>query len=148
MTPIDLDPQREPAALVDAIWEARRQDRKDLAGDVAELLAHQDPTVRSEAVSLLGAKWEQSWYLPQFSDLLANDPDTGVRSRAALAIGSLSTAFTRARDLQQLKEIVLDQQDDEDVRSAAYEALLRLQGRGREAPLARLPDDLSWVRQL
>ena len=49
---IDLSPDRDPAELIDALYAARRAERKDLRPQVEQLTQHSSPTVREEAAAL------------------------------------------------------------------------------------------------
>lgn len=149
---IDLSPWRTPSELIDAIWAVRRLGRKDLETEVLKLLDHEDPTVREEAISLLFVKWQAVSRRDRLMDALCSDPDFGVRSRAAGALALTSNSSTRRRDCRILCSIVLNREDDPDVRKACYEALHRLAR--REAVM--LQDDvdidedidLGWVAAL
>jgi HEAT repeat protein len=120
---IDLSPWRAPAELVNAIWAARREERRDLQPAIVQLLDHDDPTVREEAVSLLFVKWADRSLRQRLISLMRSDPDFGVRARAAGALGLTSDDRSRRHDCEVLRQIVLDREDDPVVRKACYEAL-------------------------
>jgi len=149
---IDLSPWRDPADLIDAIWQSRRADRRDLLPDLVRLLEHENANVREEVVSLLFVKWKEQTLRARLLQLLQSDSDFGVRSRAAGALALSSTEDTRTADVDALRTIVLDRQDDPIVRKAAYEALYRVMN---DKPLTLDDDididedvDLGWVGQL
>jgi len=149
---IDLSPWRVPADLIDAIWTARRADRRDLQPEIVGLLRHEDPNVREEAISLLFVKWADTSQRELLVNLVHSDPDFGVRARAAGAFAVVSNESTRQRDCEVLRAIVLDRGDDPTVRKASYEAIHHIL---RGAPLSLDDDidldedvDLDWLKQI
>lgn len=122
---IDLSPWRAPDELVDAIWEARRNDRRDLLIQILRLLSHPSPTVREEAASLLFLKWRDRTNRQRLITMATSDGDPGVRARAA-GIISLTATQNIAGELDILRDIVLNRQEDDVVRKIAYEGLVRL----------------------
>lgn len=120
---IDLSPGNRPEDLIDAIWAVRRGNHRDLRPEVVRLLSHYDPFVRQEALSLLFAKWKDVSLRDRLIHILQNDPDAGVRSRAASALPCVSTPGTRREDKQLLREILLNPAEDDLVRRACYESL-------------------------
>jgi HEAT repeat protein len=138
--------------LVNAIWQVRRENRRDLRSDVARLLEHEDPIVREEAISLLFVRWEEKGLRSQLMGLIRFDPDFGVRSRAAGALALLSNQATRREDIRVLSAVVLNREEDQEVRRACYEALYRVTNR-RGVALSDETNldediDLTWVREL
>jgi HEAT repeat protein len=149
---LDLSPSRRPADLVDAIWEARRTNRRDLCAQVVGLLNHESPTVREEALSLLFEKWKEEMLRERLLELLRLDADFGVRARAANALAALSSETTRRADLEMLSRLILNRREDAIVRKSAYEALHRL-AYGKVFLLDDDTDldedcDLDWVRAI
>lgn len=149
---IDLSPGRSPADLIDAIWATRRADRRDLLPSLIELLGHKEPTVREEAVSLVFVKWKEASERKLLENIIRDDSDEGVRARALGALAIMSEPATRSRDIETLRALVLDRQEAEQVRKAAYEALALLI-RHRPSPIDDSTDidedlDLEWVRSL
>lgn len=152
MSNVDLSPWRSAGELVDAIWAARRAARRDLQPDVVRLLDHEDPTVREEALSLLFVKWADLSERERLVQLTRSDPDPGVRSRAAGALGITSSQRSRSADIAVLRGVLLDRGEEDLVRRACYEALCHI-AQGRPQPLRDSVDldedlDLTWVRDL
>jgi HEAT repeat protein len=146
---IDLSPWRDAPDLIDAIWEARRAGRRDLKPAIAELLEHEDSTVREEALSLLFVKWRDSTLSDKLLQMIESDPDFGVRARAAGALVQLDDNDSRQLAKSILSGIVLDREDDPIVRKAAYEALHEIV-KGRAVVVADDIDldqevDMTWV---
>jgi HEAT repeat protein len=126
----DLSKWRDPADLIDALFEARRGDRKDLTNEVAELLEHEESTVRQEALSLLCGKWRMQAFRPKALDMFQHDEDWGVRSQAALALASVSTPETRRVDASLLAATAVDKEGVSPyVRRACVDALTFMAGR-------------------
>lgn len=151
MSDIDLTRWRTSSDLVNAIWEVRRANRRDLKGEVAQLLEHDSPIVREEAISLLFVRWAERELRPQLVELIRSDPDPGVRSRAAGALAILSDEATRNEDGDVLRAIVLNRREESSVRQASYEALYRITF-GTSTTLKDDVDldndvDLRWVRE-
>ena|SRR5688572_22475353 len=140
----------DDSQMIDAIWEARRQNRTDLAGRVVSLLEHSSPMVREEALNLLAVKWRKPEAVQYARHLIHNDPDFGVRSAAAWAIGMLSDPSPDSISI--LRTIILDARENVYVREAAYQGLCRLLG--KSVPALSDPAeagrilDLAWVQNL
>ncbi len=120
---VNLHPDQEPAALIDALYAARRQDRVDLVKEVEALLVHNEPRVRAEAASLLFTKWRMNNLRARALDLLRLDPDGGVRARAAIGFASLISNANRNSDIGILRDVVVNDGEDMEVRRACFEAL-------------------------
>jgi len=119
---------------------------------VANLLDHEDPVVREEALSLLLVKWKQHDYRPKAVAAIREDVDFGVRATAAYGIVSVSTAKSRQEDTRLLLFLLSDEDEELGVRQAAYESLLIMFGR-RDFPSGKgmnLQSDVDWewVRSL
>lgn len=135
---IDLYPDREPEELIDALFEARRSNRIDLAPQVGRLLAHDAPMVREEAISLLATKWALTEWRTDILELLKSDPDFGVRSRAASGLANLSSSSTRHEDLAVLVGVVRNVREETVVRQSCLESIAALTGQ-------KGPDDTGSI---
>lgn len=149
---IEFSLYREPADLVDAIWAARRAERRDLVPAILGLLEHDVPAVREEVISLVFAKWRESSERPVLEKTIRCDADAGVRARAIGALATMSEPSTRASDIATLRDLVLSGHEEEQVRKAAYEGLALLV-RNDPSPIDDATDldedlDLDWVRSL
>ena len=138
---------RDPGEAIDELWRLRRSADGKRWQIAAAFLGHRNPTVRSEAVSLLG-HWTAFEAVPLLVKMLENDPDVGVRERCALALGFVGEATRSLPEMAALRRIVLDKREPQSLREASYQALLFMHGRDEEAPLASLPQNLSWVESL
>lgn len=152
MDKADLAPSRRGADLIDAIWAARREERRDLREQIAQLLFHREPLVREEAFSLLMSKWKDGSIRATAIRALNEDPDFGVRSRVAIGLAGITSEETASDDVDLLRRVVLDSGEHSQVRRAAYEALCLIGGRA--VPPVNEPfrvdrdADLDWVRNL
>ncbi len=149
---IDLSPWRAPDELISAIWEARRNDRRDLLDQVVQLLSHSSPTVREEAASLVFLKWGDRAHRQQLLTMATSDRDSGVRARAAGIMSLSAAAQNIGHELRILRDIVLNRQEEDVVRKGAYEGLVRLV-RGDFIVLDDELDidedlDLDWVQEI
>lgn len=126
---IDLSPQREPADLIDALYAARRGNRRDLRNAVEQLLEHEEPTVREEALSLLLTKWETRALRAKAREVLQHDDDFGVRARAAIGLASIASAETREDDAALLARVFEEKGLPPELRRACFEALSLMVGR-------------------
>jgi len=148
----NLDRSRAPADLVDALWAVRRTNDTSRRDEVALLATHEDGIVRQEALSLLLTKWRDIDFRPLAMEMVQSDEDVAVRSRAALGIASVSSTETRAADVALLRGILLDSDEDVEVRRSCYEALSLIDGR-KPPPLNADFDfgrdvELEWVRRM
>lgn len=151
MTEADLNPAfRDDPELIDNLWRARREGRRDLHAAVAALLGYEDPVVREDAVWLLCITWADGRYRDRLTALLGEDDDFGVRGRAAFALACVSGPETRGEDVAILSGMLRDPSEDRLARRAAHEGLLLLGGR-RDFPARFDPDrdvDWDWVAGL
>jgi hypothetical protein len=150
----DLAPLfRSSAELIDAIWQAFRDDRRDLQEAIAQLTEHEDPLVREEAIGLLLTKWRVISERRRAVEALPRDPDFGVRAAAAYGLAAVSTVATKQADVCLLLERLLTPSEMPNTKQASYEALLIMFGR-RDFPSATRGIELErdvdwpWVRQL
>ncbi|MGH7646535.1 MAG: HEAT repeat domain-containing protein [Gemmatimonadaceae bacterium] len=149
---IDLSPWRRPDELVNAIWEARRNDRRDLLNHIAQLLSHSSPTVREEAASLVFLKWGDLTHREQLLAMTTSDPDARVRARTAGILSLTPETQDGSNELRLLRDIVLNRREEDVVRKSAYEGLARLV-KGEVVALDDEVDidedlDLDWVQRL
>lgn len=126
---INLSPDRRAEDLIDALYEARRADRRDLEAEVVQLLNHEEPIVREEAVSLLMSKWKTSRLAEVARELLRSDPDYGVRARAAIGLASISGGSNRKTDAALLASVFGDANSTQELKRACFEALSLMAGR-------------------
>lgn len=138
---------RDPGSEIDRIWALRRSNARGRWRELIGFAEHPDPTVRGESVSVLG-KWRVLESTALLTRLLAEDVDPAVRERCALALGAIGDAHKRKPGVHILKQLVLSSATPPTLRDAAYQALLWMHGRGDEAPLASVSDDVSWVASL
>ncbi|HEX6815216.1 MAG TPA: HEAT repeat domain-containing protein [Gemmatimonadaceae bacterium] len=149
---IDLSRWRAPDELVNAIWEARRNDRRDLVVQVVQLLSHSSPTVREEAASLVFVKWGDRAHRQRLLAMATSDRDAGVRARAAGIMSLTAPTQNIGNELRILRDIVLNRQEEDVVRKSAYEGLVRLV----KSDFIVLDDeldidedlDLNWVQEI
>ena len=149
---IDLSPWRAPDELVNAIWEARRNDRRDLLDQVVQLLSHASAVVREEAASLVFLKWGDRTHRRQLLMMALSDRDSGVRARAAGIMSLTAAGQDIGNELCILRDIVLNRHEEDVVRKSAYEGLVRLV----KGDLIVLDDeldidedlDLDWVQNI
>jgi HEAT repeat protein len=127
--PEDLLPWNDPDELLQALYQLDRKPDPDLRESVAQLLRHDDDDVREEALRILLTRWKDQEFRGYAISALQQDPAASVRSAAAFAIASTSQSGTRAEDIKALVTILLDEDEDLDVRAAAYDALLILHRR-------------------
>lgn len=144
---------RSGAQLVDAIWKAFRDNRRDLHAVISLLIDHEDPVVREEALSVLLVKWTDIRYRRRAAMALIDDPDFGVRARAALGLASVCSEATRGEDIRLLLRTLCDSEEDPETRRSSYEALFLIAGRHdfptRARPFEAERDvDWSWVDEL
>lgn len=126
---VDLSPSRDAADLVDAIYEARRNDRRDLQGHVELLLDHVEPIVREEAWSLLLVKWGIGALRDRARRALHHDQDFGVRARVAIGLASVATGQTRREDAVLLERVFNEVAIKAELKQACFEALSLMAGR-------------------
>lgn len=134
-----LSPDRPPADLIDALYEARREERRDLVEAVAVLMDHDDPIVREEAVSLLITTWQVKEFRDITRRMLRYDPDEGVRARAALGLATIATVQSRMDDAMLLAGVYSEPAASHVLQLACLEALSLMVGH----PIIAEQDDLG-----
>lgn len=130
----NLSPARPASELIDAVWQARREERRDLLPALVQLLQHESPTLREEVVSLLLVRWRERSLRTLAIDVLENDDDFGVRSRAAYGLSLISSASTRQEDIGLLRILLADPNEDAYVRRACFDGLCQITGRPLPPP--------------
>ena len=161
---IELERFREAWAEIDG---SRRHllitDFAELAGDNVDLnfdtiykiaLQDEEPELRSAALQGL-FEYEARDLIPVLSDLLRNDPDTGVRREAATALGRYALAAELDKlapdDVARVREILFegaeDLEEDEEVRGRAIEALGAISGEETENLIESIyQEDSMWLK--
>jgi HEAT repeat protein len=102
---IDLSPARPGNQLITAVWQARREMRRDLMPALIQLLRHESATLREEILSLLLVNWREKSVRKIAMNALQTDEDFGVRSRAAYGLAVISTENTREEDIRLLQGV-------------------------------------------
>jgi hypothetical protein len=125
----DFTERHSPEELIDALFKARRENRRDLQHHFEPLLDHEEPIVRAEALSLLAGKWKIAELREKLVDIMFHDPDRGVRTAALLGLAAVSTAATRAEDASLLARCYADRNSDGMEKRASFEALSLMAGR-------------------
>lgn len=156
MTPTSaeqLQPWLDPEDLLRSIVAVDRDEISTLADELAALVLHDDPDVREEAIRKLYTQGKNRSGRDLLLNVLRHDESTAVRETAALAIAATSSGCSRVEDARQLVRLLLDNDAPEELRGAAYEALLVLYGRRDFPSLKREVDlktdvDWTWVRAL
>lgn len=136
---INLSLQQTAPDLIDALYQARRENRIDLRGKVERLLDHPEPTVREEAVALLLSRWRIADLRAEARRIIVGDPDPGVRARAAIGLAALPDGGHRLADARLLLSFVEDTSVGQILRRACFEALSMMAGQPRLVEL----DDTS-----
>lgn len=155
MTRIDpshLAPYCNPDDLLSTLHEID-EFVPELREPIANLLEHDDPDVRAEAVRILIRRWKDIHARPTACKLLEGDPDEEVREAAAYAIAATSNAESRETDTLALLSRVKDPAESPRVRAAAYDGLLIIYRRPNFPTKRRAfnPDtdiDWEWVNTL
>jgi HEAT repeat protein len=90
---------------------------------VAELLHHPDAVVRHEAIWFLGSWGKETAFVPALIQIMQNDSDIWNRAYAARCVGNLSRTGD-STVVGALLQVVRDTEEEDDVRTSAYGALL------------------------
>lgn len=144
---------RSSGDLIDAMYAAVKQDRRDLHAAVARLIGHDSPVVRETVISVLLAKWRDDRYRNLAVHALTTDPEFGVRCTAAIGLGGISSASTRSEDILLLAHVLRAEHIDIEVRRSAYEGLFLIDGREDFLSYRKtfVPDrdvDFPWLERL
>jgi hypothetical protein len=153
VTPEDLLPWKDPDELLKVLGRVEKSDRALLHGAVKQLLEHEDEDIREEALRIVAVHWTLADVRAKAIEMLQIDDEPSVRRTAAYAVASLAKDTTRDSDTQLLLDVLRNDSEQEEVRRAAYEALLLLHGRDEFPPMNR---DVSasalvrdpWLREL
>lgn len=148
ITPEDLVRWRDPDELLQALGAISREQKEELSSAVADLLDHEDPDIREEAVRRLIVQWKDAELRPTAIEILQFDEEPAVRRTAVYGLAALSKGSTQGEDTQMLLSILFDEAGEPDLRRAAYEALMMIHGRSDIPPVNReidLVDDVDWT---
>jgi HEAT repeat protein len=130
-----LHPDTEVSVLLRAIatWPDARA--TEAVPVLVALLNHADADVREEAVRRLAVHWRESRARTACLELLQRDCSEGVRATAAYAVAALSHPPTWRQDVRLLLDVAKDPDEADEVRIAAYGALVMLTRTGAPPPL-------------
>jgi hypothetical protein len=149
----ELDPRRNPIELIRAIGLVSDEQKGELRDQLFRLCHHRDPDVREEALRLLTVKWRDVGAHSEALDALREDPSDGVRANAAYGVAATVTDATRREGVNRLLHVLLDEQEDLEVRAAAYDGLLLIYGRPNFPSMKRDFDPAAdvqwdWIREI
>jgi HEAT repeat protein len=137
VTPEDLLPWNDPDELLQLLGRLEKADRAVLHDAVKNLLEHEDEDVREEALRVAAIHWTLGDTREKSMEMLQFDDEPSVRRTAAYALAALAKESTRLADTELLLDVLRNSSEHEDVRRAAYEALLLLHGRRDFPPINR-----------
>jgi hypothetical protein len=109
-------------------------------------LKSSDPCLREAALYVLYHHWRQGdAYSPRYETIAMTDSNVDVRAEAFVLLG-FCYSYTRDRRVSNLMaRIVLDSNQDDKLRLAAYHALLRTHGQIETSMLfLKFPDKVNW----
>ena len=116
------------AELIDELYRLRRSGDQTKMPMVQALLAHEEPMVREEALSLLLIRWKLVELVPHALQVLTTDVDDGVRAQAAIGLGALGASGVKLGLHTHLSALARAYDVPERVRVACVEALSALAG--------------------
>lgn len=118
------------------------------AASIVEQLAlgHEDPIVRTSALSTLLFYMSKPEYIQLALEILQKDPDDDPRSTAAAGLGYFAEAFGATAIVPILIAKAKNDAEATLVRKSAYDALLEIKGKPRLSPTKRwIPEeDIDW----
>jgi HEAT repeat protein len=106
---------------------------RELESDVAKFLAHEDPELRSAAIRVLGFYWELPAYAAVASEMIDAESDPAPRAVAIMAIGSYFRGSRSPEVVRRLAMVLVDEENNRRVRSAAYDSIATIVGLGAVA---------------
>lgn len=144
----------DSSGVYGALIEIGKSGMRDLENEVALFLKHADPELRGAALRVLAFYWALPTYRERTFELASLDRESDVRTVALLALGSYERGTKSRGVLTMLVATASDPSVDEEVRAAAYHALLMVAGvdpveralAGTGARIDRI--DWAWVREL
>ncbi len=143
----------DPDDILHTLIDLQKDDYGALRDAVLDLVDHEDPDVREEAVRKIYVHWTDVPSRSKAVDALRFDPSPGVRRVAAFGVAATASDTTQGEDTRVLLQTFLNESEEIDVRGAAYEALLLLHKRREFPPVKREIDldrdvDWNWVSVL
>jgi HEAT repeat protein len=118
----------DPDEICDAVADFGQEHFLHAKPDVEALLDHPDPLVRYNALGALGYNWASTDRVDKILEILGNDPDGDCRRRAASVLGCIFSNLNNRAIAKLLGQVVLNDEEEDDVRVTAYLALLNVFG--------------------
>jgi HEAT repeats len=125
----DLSSWTDTDDLVHSLGRVKLDQRDELYDAIENLLSHQDPDVREEAVRILGILWKAREAHAGLLNAMLHDPEPEVRGAASYAVVATSSSSSRKNDVNALLAILRDDTQPTFVRGTAYDGLLILHQR-------------------
>jgi predicted Zn-dependent protease len=142
-----LDPWENPLEILDSLVRLPRDRLSDVRDELHTLTKHDDADVRVHAIRRLFVHLKDMQFRADALSYFRADPHPEARRAAAFGIAATSTPETRRPDVEVLLQGLRDNDEQDWVRAAAYEALLLIHGR-TDFPAANrdicLETDLDW----
>lgn len=91
--------------------------------DVERLLTNPEPEIRKTALKVLTSYWYLDDYWETARDFLEHDPDADCRAEGAFALEELKRDSGDRKTLVLLANVVKNEQEDEYIRTRAYQAM-------------------------
>lgn len=140
--------ERESAELIEEIDRNSQRLVRDLAGPhFAKMMESQeytyqriedpDPRIRRAAIIVAKRRWPELSFAQRCEKIIIQDTDLHVRQEALGAVGSFYRCAKEPRVGSFLASLILNEQEHEELRVAAYFSLISIHG---ESPYDLLPD--------
>jgi HEAT repeat protein len=155
MTQFDelLSPEREVLDLLEAVVSLRRDELGSASSALERLTRNPDSDVRLQAHRRLLVHLKSTAHHDIACHSLVADSESEVRRVAAFGVAATASRVTRETAERLLARVVANQDEETEVRGAAYEALVLMAFRPGLPPLTRDVDlqrdvDWTWVMAL
>lgn len=138
-------------ALYKAVHAWGRENFMDARPEVERLLADEDPEIRSIALEVLTRHWRVESHWKTAKEFAFSDPDADCRLMGISALETLKRNTQDRTTLRVLAQIVLNEQEKQVIREAAYGAMIGVRDfdPARQLTIAarglNLMQDVDWA---
>lgn len=131
---------------LDWLYSLPRSRVPEMEPRVEQLLAHEHPFVREEAIRILVTRWKSKRLRKRSMSMMLNDDSEEVRSAAAYSLSAIADEQTLDEHTEALRGLLRNPQESPTLKRSAYESLLIMYRRAAFPRGSEFnpEDDIDW----